>query len=168
LNVDWYTPIMNSSRLALYIGSQFGAILRFSNNSYIPPIELFYMGGTGLGMVSTTPLRGYDDRGVGPTDVAGNALPGTIMEKHVAELRFNVSLNPIPIYLLAFAEGGNVWDGLENTELFDLKRSAGLGARLLINPIGLLGFDYGYGFDDANHDGKPDGWHFHFQFGKGF
>jgi outer membrane protein insertion porin family len=167
-SVDWYAPIMNSSRFALYIGSQFGAILRFRNNSYVPTIEQFWMGGTGLGMVATTALRGYDDRSIGPVDVSGNVLPGTVMEKHTAEIRFNVSLNPIPIYLLGFAEGGNVWDGLGNAEFFDLKRSAGLGARLLINPIGLLGFDYGYGFDSTNPNGSPAGWHFHFQFGKGF
>jgi outer membrane protein insertion porin family len=119
-------------------------------------------------MVSTTPLRGYEDRGVGPLTASKQVLPGLVMEKQIAELRFNVSLNPVPIYLLAFAEGGNVWSDIKTTELFDLKRSAGFGARLLINPIGLLGFDYGYGFDDANGDGKPDGWHFHFQFGKGF
>jgi outer membrane protein insertion porin family len=167
-SLDWYTPLFNTSRVALYLGTQYGEILRFRQNSYIPPIEYFYMGGTGLGMASTTPLRGYEDRAIGPLNGSNQALPGTVMEKHVAELRFNVSLNPIPIYLLAFAEGGNVWDGVKNTELFDLKRSAGVGARLLINPIGLLGFDYGYGFDDPNKSGSPSGWHFHFQFGRGF
>jgi outer membrane protein insertion porin family len=51
----------------------------------------------------------------------------------------------------------------------DLKRSAGFGVRLLVNPIGLLGFDYGYGFDDVfPKDGQPDGWRFHFQFGRSF
>ena len=168
LAIDWYTPVLNSSRVALYFGTQLGGVFRWRGSSYIPPIEMFYMGGTGLGMVSTTPLRGYEDRGVGPLTASKQVLPGLVMEKQIAELRFNVSLNPVPIYLLAFAEGGNVWSDIKTTELFDLKRSAGFGARLLINPIGLLGFDYGYGFDDANGDGKPDGWHFHFQFGKGF
>jgi outer membrane protein insertion porin family len=167
-SLDWYTPLFNTSRVALYLGTQYGEIIRFRQNTYIPPIEYFYMGGTGLGMASTTPLRGYEDRAIGPLNGNNQALPGTVMEKHVAELRFNISLNPIPIYLLAFAEGGNVWDGVKNTELFDLKRSAGVGARLLINPIGLLGFDYGYGFDDPNKSGSPSGWRFHFQFGRGF
>jgi outer membrane protein insertion porin family len=168
LSVDWYIPIFNSTKLALYLGSEYGEIFRFRKDSYIPYTDEFYMGGTGLTYVNTIPLRGYDDRGVGPVNTLNQVLPGTVMEKHTAELRYNVSLDPIPIYILGFAEGGNVWDNIEDTQLFDLDRSAGLGARVLINPIGLIGFDYGYGFDDANHDGKPDGWHFHFQFGKGF
>jgi len=126
------------------------------------------MGGTGLGQINVTPLRGYEDRGVGPLDATGAILSGRIMEKQVAELRFNVSLNPIPIYLLAFAEGGNVWSDLKSTSLFNLDRSAGFGTRLQIPPIGLLGFDYGYGFDDPTRSGNPSGWHFHFQFGRGF
>ncbi|MDE3057375.1 MAG: outer membrane protein assembly factor BamA [Bacteroidota bacterium] len=168
LSVDWYIPVFNNSRFALYLGSQYGEIFRFRKNTNIPSIEYFYMGGTGLGLIATTPLRGYDDRSVGPRDVYGNVLPGTVMEKETAELRFNVSLNPIPIYLLAFAEAGNVWSGINRTELFDLRRSAGVGARLQINPIGLLGFDYGFGFDNPAGIGAPSGWHFHFQFGRGF
>jgi outer membrane protein insertion porin family len=91
------------------------------------------------------------------------------MTKHTAELRLAVTLNPIPIYFLGFAEAGNVYADFSRTDFLDLKRSYGFGARLLINPIGLIGFDYGYGADDVlPKDGKPDGWHFHFQFGKGF
>ncbi len=78
-------------------------------------------------------------------------------------------MNPIPIYLLTFAEAGTSSNRSTAPDFFDLRRSAGIGARLLINPIGMIGFDYGYGFDDVfPPDGKPDGWHFHFVFGKGF
>jgi outer membrane protein insertion porin family len=164
LAADWYTPVLNSQKIALYFGTQFGAIFPFKKGSYIPPIEAFYMGGTGLGQIATTPLRGYDDGLVG-----GRTALTTVMAKHTMELRFNVALNPIPIYFLTFAEAGNVWENLNKTEWFDLKRSAGFGARLLINPIGLLGFDYGYGYDNVLPGGKtPSGWKFHFQFGKGF
>ena len=163
-SADWYTPVFNSQRVALYFGTQFSAIFPYRKDSYIPPIETFYMGGTGLGQVATTPLRGYDDGLVG-----GRSTRMTTMAKHTAELRFNVALNPIPIYFLAFAEAGNVWQNLKKTEFFDLRRSAGFGARLLINPIGLLGFDYGYGYDNAFPGVKtPSGWKFHFQFGRGF
>ena len=171
LNVDWYTPILNTSRLALYLGTQYGEILTLQSKVKerdIPYIEYFSMGGTGLGQINVTPLRGYEDRGVGPLNSSDEVVSGKVMERHVAEIRFNVSLNPIPIYLLTFAEAGNVWDEVKNTDLFDLRRSAGFGARLLINPIGLLGFDYGYGFDDPLGKGVPAGWHFHFQFGRGF
>jgi outer membrane protein insertion porin family len=53
-------------------------------------------------------------------------------------------------------------------DMTDLRRSAGFGVRMLVNPIGLIGFDYGYGYDAATPDGSPPGWKFHFQFGKSF
>ena len=91
------------------------------------------------------------------------------MSKHSLELRFAATINPMPIYFLTFIEGGNVFRNLKEADFFDLKRSYGIGARLLIQPIGMIGFDYAYGADDVlPKDGKPDGWHFHFQFGRGF
>ena len=168
-SADWYMPVLNSSRVALYFGTQYGAIFPYKKSSYIPYIETFYMGGTGLGQIATTPLRGYEDRSIGPVNVSGQYIPAHAMAKYTAELRFNVALNPIPIYFLGFAEAGNTWENLAKSEIFDLKRSAGLGARLLINPIGLLGFDYGYGYDNITAGIKsPMGWKFHFQFGRGF
>ena len=171
ISLDWYVPILNSSKVALYLGTQYGEILTLKHvlgPGDVPYIEYFSMGGTGLGQINVTPLRGYDDRAVGPLDATGAIESGRIMEKQTAELRYNVSLNPIPIYLLTFAEGGNVWSDLKTTSLLNLDRSAGFGARLQINPIGLLGFDYGYGFDDPSRTGNPSGWHFHFQFGRSF
>ncbi|HMD13074.1 MAG TPA: hypothetical protein VKI62_00470, partial [Bacteroidota bacterium] len=74
-----------------------------------------------------------------------------------------------PIYILTFAEGGNIYSDFQHANFLDLKRSYGFGARLQIQPIGMIGFDYGYGADDVYpKDGLPDGWHFHFQFGRGF
>jgi outer membrane protein insertion porin family len=165
---EWYVPMFNSSRLAFYLSTDYGYIQDIGSQSNISPIDLYFMGGTGLGYISTTPLRGYEDQQVGPRTAAG-IVGGKAMEKQTAELRLAVSINPIPIYLLGFAEGGNVFATLSQGNFFDLKRSAGFGARLQINPIGLIGFDYGYGFDDVYPlDGKPDGWHFHFVFGRGF
>jgi len=171
ISLDWYTPILNNPKLALYIGTQYGEIVTLQRTlaaNEVPYIEYFSMGGTGLGQINVTPLRGYGDRGIGPLNSSDQVLSGLVMEKHTAELRYNISMNPIPIYVLSFAEAGNVWNDVQSTELFDLNRSAGLGARIMINPIGLLGFDYGYGFDDPTKTGSPSGWHFHFQFGKGF
>ncbi|MDA0987092.1 MAG: outer membrane protein assembly factor BamA [Bacteroidetes bacterium] len=170
LNIDWYAPIANNHRFALYMGSEFGVISKYRNSSYIPPIEYFFMGGTGISYIATTPLRGYEERTVGPQDPTSptRVLPGTVMAKQTLEIRFNVALNPIPIYILAFAEAGNVWDGIANTSFYNVKRSAGIGARLQINPIGLVGFDYGYGFDKVLDNTGPSGWRFHFQFGRGF
>jgi outer membrane protein insertion porin family len=90
------------------------------------------------------------------------------MAKFTTEFRVALALEPIPIYLLAFAEAGNVYLDMKHTDLFNLKRSVGIGARILLNPIGLIGFDYGYGFDRKTVDGADPQWLFHFQFGKGF
>ena len=60
------------------------------------------------------------------------------------------------------------FDRFDKTDIFDMRRSAGVGARLLINPIGLIGFDFGYGFDRKIVDGRDPEWLFHFQFGRGF
>ncbi|MBM2845235.1 MAG: yaeT [Bacteroidetes bacterium] len=166
---DWYVPLFGSSRVALYLNSQYGYVADFYSVSNVSPIELFFMGGTGLGFVATTPLRGYEDQAIGPRNASNDITGGKAMTKQTMELRFALAINPIPIYVLGFAEGGNVYESLSKADFFDLKRSAGFGARLQINPIGLLGFDYGYGFDDVDpRDGKPDGWRFHFVFGRGF
>ncbi|MBI1802926.1 MAG: outer membrane protein assembly factor BamA [Ignavibacteriae bacterium] len=168
-DAEWFTPLFGSSRLVLSTSSSLGYIDGFNKDSHIPPIELYFMGGTGIGLISTTSLRGYEDRKIGPQDNAGNEIGGHVVEKHSLELRLALTLNPIPIYILGFAEGGNVFVDFHHTDFFDLKRSYGFGARLLIQPIGMVGFDYGYGVDDVYpRDGKPDGWKFHFQFGRGF
>ena len=164
LTAEWYVPVFNNPKFALYLGTNFGGIFGFDSLKNVPPTEIYTMGGTGLGLVNNTQLRGYEDRSVG----ASPNYNGTVMMKNTVELRYNLSMNPIPIYFLTFAEAGNVWAGMKNADFTDLKRSAGFGARILVNPIGMLGFDYGYGFDDVAVVGKPDGWKFHFQFGKGF
>jgi outer membrane protein insertion porin family len=162
LSADWYVPILGGNRLALALSSTIGYVFGIGDNPRIQPTDVFFMGGTGLGYFNTTPLRGYEDRGVGPPS------GGLSMIKHSAELRFALAINPIPIYTLLFAEAGNVWKEPKITDPLDLRRSAGVGVRLLINPIGLVGFDYGYGFDAATTGDGPPGWRFHFQFGKGF
>lgn len=173
LSADWFVPIANSSRIALNLSTMYGFIFGFEKDSFIPIQDYFYMGGTGLGQFATTPLRGYDDRSVGPRlpeniDERGGIIGGKGLIKHTAELRFALALNPIPIYTLLFAEAGNVWVEPRVMDPLDLKRSAGLGIRLLINPIGLIGFDYGYGFDGLAPGEGPSGWRFHFQFGRSF
>lgn len=169
LQTEWYMPMFGTNRIALYLSSQYGYISGFTDDSRIPSLDLFIMGGTGIGYIATTPLRGYEDQSVGPRNSLGQVVYGRAMTKQTVELRVALALNPIPIYLLSFAEGGNVFESMAKADFFDLKRSAGFGARLQIAPIGLIGFDYGYGFDDVYpRDGKPDGWRFHFVFGKGF
>ncbi len=166
---DWYTPLFGTNRLVLFTGTNIGMLDGFKTNSNIPPIEYFFMGGTGLGFIATTPMRGYDDRTIGPQDENEQVRGGKAMVKYSAELRFSVTMTPMPIYLLTFAEAGNVYENLKTMDFLNLKRSYGFGARIMIQPLGMVGFDYGYGADDVMpRDGKPDGWKFHFQFGRGF
>jgi outer membrane protein insertion porin family len=162
-DADWYVPLSNSGRVTLMSSNMVGFIFGFDKNPYIPYQDMFYMGGTGLGQIAVTPLRGYDDRSIGPD--AGN-VGGRAMAKYTTELRFAVALNPIPIYTLFFAEAGNVWLDPSVMDMHDLRRSAGFGVRLLVNPIGMIGFDYGYGYDGATPNAPAPGWKFHFQFGK--
>ncbi|MCX6168732.1 MAG: outer membrane protein assembly factor BamA [Ignavibacteriales bacterium] len=165
---EWYRPLFRSNRFVLYTSADLGYIGELKDNTPIQPFEYFYMGGNGL-IIATTPLRGYEDRSLGLRDPQTNNVRGSsVMAKFTTEFRVALSMEPIPIYLLAFAEAGNVYLNMKNTDLFNLKRSVGIGARILLNPIGLIGFDYGYGFDRRSVDGLDPQWVFHFQFGKGF
>jgi len=148
--------------MTLAASSQLGLVFPIGGAARVQPTDVFFMGGTGLGYFNTTPLRGYEDRSIGP---GGGGLA---LLKHSIEFRIALAINPIPIYTLLFAEAGNVWAEPKVMDPMDLRRSAGVGVRLLINPIGLVGFDYGYGFDAPTPSGAAPGWRFHFQFGKGF
>ncbi len=164
---EWYRRLFNSNRIALYTSAELGYIDEIVKGTNIQPFEFYYMGGNGL-IIATTSLRGYDDRTVGPRNVFGDVIGGRVMAKVSTELRLAVTLEPIPLYILAFAEAGNVFESFQKTDIFDLRRSVGFGARLLINPIGLIGFDIGYGFDRKLTNNQDPAWLFHFQFGRGF
>jgi outer membrane protein insertion porin family len=166
---EWYKRLFNSNRVALYTVSNIGYLQELDkvSETKINPFEYYYMGGNGL-VIATEPLRGYDDRTVGPQNSSGTVIGGRVMARFTAEFRVAVALEPIPLYLLTFAEAGNVFEKFSNTDIFNLRKSVGIGARILINPIGLIGFDLGYGFDRKAVDGKDPAWLFHFQFGKGF
>lgn len=164
---EWYRRLFNSNRISLYTIADMGYIDEIVPGTNIQPFEFYYMGGNGL-IIATTSLRGYDDRTVGPKNSDGNVIGGRVMTKFGVELRLSVTQEPIPLWILAFAEAGNVFESFQKTDIFDLRRSAGFGARIMINPIGLIGFDLGYGFDRKVVDGKDPSWLFHFQFGKNF
>jgi outer membrane protein insertion porin family len=164
---EWYKRMFNSNKLVFYTSTEFGYIDEIVLGTPIQPFELFFMGGNGL-VIATVPLRGYDDRSVGPRNRFGQIIGGKVMAKFGAEIRFAVTLEPIPLYILTFAEAGNVFENFEKTDIFNLARSVGFGARILINPIGLIGFDLGYGFDRWEVQRQQPEWLFHFQFGRGF
>ncbi len=166
VQIEFVNPLLQIEgfdRLVMYLNTEFGNVSRLSNRpgGIIPLIQYYAMGGNGIAGINVIPLRGYSDRSVG---VPGNNNLSYF--RQTAELRFALSLNPMPIYMLAFAEAGNAWPNLGDADLFTLKRSAGIGMRILLNPIGLIGFDYGYGFDTDNITGTRGGWNFHIQFGN--
>ena len=162
---QWYTPVFGS--LVFYSDTEMGLIDALTDDDQaVPYIERFFMGGSGLSR--GVPLRGYDESAVGPQS-GGFAVGGKTMFKQSLELRLPVVKNPT-IFLLGFAEAGNVWPNFESTDIFDLRRSLGLGIRLYMPMIGLIGLDYGYGFDNPDPvTGELKGeWLPHFQFGRGF
>lgn len=165
-NLEFYRRLFGTNKLTIFLGNYYGMIYELVENTPIQPFEYYYMGGSGL-IIATEPLRGYDDRTIGPKNANGQVIGGKIFTRSTIELRFALTLQPIPLYLLAFAEAGNVWRNMKDINLFDLKRSVGVGARVLVNPIGLIGFDFGYGFDRKSVSGQDPSWLFHFQFGRG-
>lgn len=154
--------IYDQPRLVLNIASSWGYITGFKSDTTISPIELFYMGGSGLSGFAVTSLRGYPEESIGPRG------GGKVMAKHTAELRFAITLSPMPIYFYGFAEAGNVWNKLSSTDPFNLKRSAGIGVQIFLQAIGIIGFSYGYGFDTNDNTGKISGWQFLFHINQPF
>ena len=174
--MKFYTPMLSiggQNKLVLMTSAQVGQLGGVGSTPYVPPTELFVMGGSGLATgIFSIPLRGYPDANVGVQkgrNLTTTYAPGGLSyARYVGELRFIVSLEPIPIYFLTFAEAGNVWEDFTHADLFDLKRAAGVGARVQVPAVGLIGIDFGYGFDPISTFGAPSGWQTHFQFGKGF
>jgi outer membrane protein insertion porin family len=162
-----YNRLESSGKLVLYSNFLLQSISSLSKDDYIPPNEFLFMGGSGLAY-NTVALRGYDDRTIGPLNSSGNPVGGRVLMKYGVELRYAVSLDPIPIFLIAFGEAGNVWNSFKQADLLDLRRSLGFGARLQLPAVGIIGFDLGYGFDRKIVDKQDPSWIFHFQFGKGF
>ncbi len=133
------------------------------------PFETFYMGGDGMTGYSSTyatetiGLRGYENGSISSYGYAYTRLS--------MELRYPFILEPSStIYGLVFVEAGNAWTDMSNYNPFDLKRSAGVGVRIFLPMIGLMGIDWAYGFDEPNYgsSGKRSGSNFHFIIGQEF
>jgi len=163
-SLEWYTPIWKD-KLAMRNYMEGGLLhpLEQDSSHIIPYDTYFFMGGAGL--IYGSALRGYAERSVGTLE--GDAYFGGMASfKYTLEMRFLLSPSPM-MYLIGFAEAGNVWDTFESSNLFDLKRSAGFGGRVIMPPLGMLGIDIGWGFDQTP---VPD-WkspEYHFIFGQQF
>ena len=144
---SWFTPISKDKKLVFNARLGFGLLNGWNKNIGAPPFERFYLGGSGLSGFNLDgreiiALRGYDDQTVSTT--TGDRL----ISKYTMELRYPLSLNPsATIYMLGFLEAGNSWNDYKKYNPFKVKRSAGLGVRIFLPMFGLLGLDYGFGFD---------------------
>lgn len=156
-DAQWFTKV--AGKLTLMTGAKIGMIGAYNNSIGISPFERFQLGGDGLnnmqfGQFNGTDIvssRGYDINEFSANIVNGSPVATPIFEKFTVELRYPISLNPSStIYVLAFAEGANAFSSFRDFNPFDLQRSAGLGLRVFLPMFGVLGFDYGIGFD------KPD------------
>ena len=161
--------------LVLMTRAQFGYLGYYNRNWGYSPFENFQVGGDGMSGYMTygaeiVSLRGYEDysltpRKMTPYSQSYESYAGNVYDKFTLELRYPVILQPqSTIYALAFLEGGNCWSDIREFNPFQIKRSAGVGVRVFLPMIGLLGVDWGYGFDDTTNGGS----HFHFVLGQQF
>jgi outer membrane protein insertion porin family len=172
-----YLSLDRGHKLVLQGLAEFGLIGLYNPEIGLTPFERFYVGGDGLtGFYldgrEIIRLRGYaNSDAVTPNikDLNGNIVNqgGTIYNKYTLELRYPFTKSEAAtIYGLAFLEGGNAWLSFKDFNPFTIKRSAGAGIRVFLPMFGLLGFDWGYGFDNDLTTGKVSGGHFHFYIGQ--
>lgn len=159
--------------LVLMARAQFGYLGYYNRKWGYSPFEGFRVGGDGMSGYDTygseiVSLRGYENYSLTPTatsSATGNYYAGNVYDKFTVELRYPVILQPqSTIYALVFLEGGNCWSDIRDFNPFQIKRSAGVGVRVFLPMIGLLGVDWGWGFDDPVN-GKSQ---FHFVIGQQF
>lgn len=133
------------------------------------PFETYYMGGDGMSGYSygyateTIGLRGYDNGTLTPYGYEGYAY-----DRFTLELRYPFMLGNTTIYGLTFVEGGNAWNDTKKFNPFDMKRSAGVGVRIFLPMVGLMGIDWAYGFDKYFLGSSQGGSQFHFILGQEF
>ena len=168
-----YTKLVGD--LVLMTRAQFGYLGYYNRNWGYSPFENFQVGGDGMSGYMTygaeiISLRGYEDYSLTPMKVTPysqsmTSYAGNVYDKFTVELRYPVILQPqSTIYALVFLEGGNCWSDIREFNPFQIKRSAGVGVRVFLPMIGLLGVDWGYGFDDKTNGGSQ----FHFVLGQQF
>ena len=162
-----YTALTSGQKcFVLMTRVEFG-ILGAYNKHKKSPFETYYMGGDGMSGYSTgyatetIALRGYDNGSLTPYYQDGYAY-----DRFTLELRYPFLLGNTTIYGLTFAEAGNAWNDTKNFNPFDMKRSAGVGVRIFLPMVGLMGIDWAYGFDKVF--GTKGGSQFHFILGQEF
>lgn len=172
VKADWYTTLVD--KLVLRTTGQFGFLGAYNQDRGIIPFERYYMGGSGMMNFSldgreNLPMRGYEDNALNKRNVKGNPIGGTVYNRFSLELRYPITLKAqMSAYVLGFFDAGAVYDDFSSYKPFELKRSAGAGVRLFMPMFGILGFDFGYGFDKAVGSPNISGWQTHFILGQQF
>ena len=164
----WYSRIID--KLVLKTQTDFGFLGAYNNDRGNIPFERFYLGGDGMANNyamdgrETIALRGYPNQSLSSRD--GSLL----YNKFTIELRYPITLKPqASIFALTFLESGNGYNSFRQFNPFESKRSAGLGVRIFMPAFGLLGIDFGHGFDNVvPGDTSPNGWETHFIIGQNF
>ena len=181
MKADWYTKLIGSGSKALVLRSlgEFGYLGNYNSARGDVPFERFFVGGDGLANFAldgreVIQLRGYPNQSLTPFST--NKLTGqktqdgaTIYNKFSLELRYPITLKQqASIYVLAFAEAGAAFNSFKNYNPFELQRSAGFGLRVFMPAFGLLGIDFGHGFDPVPGQEQKSGWQTHFIIGQQF
>jgi len=172
---DVYTKLAGkqSHELVLRSLAEFGFMGAYNSARGLVPFERFYLGGDGLANYAldgreVIQLRGYPNQSLAPL-VNGTQVGGTIYNKFSLELRYPITLKQqASIYALTFAEAGRSFDSFKAYDPFALKRSTGFGLRVFMPAFGLLGIDFGYGFDPVEGGTQKNGWETHFIIGQQF
>ena len=166
-NGTWYTTLIG--KLVLKSQADFAFLGAYNKDRGYIPFERFFLGGDGmlnyaLDGRETIALRGYDNQSLSSRDGS------IIYNKFSLELRYPITLKPsASIFALSFLEAGNGYDSFEEFDPFNSKRSAGVGVRVFMPAFGLLGIDFGYGFDNADPtQNTANGWETHFIIGQQF
>jgi len=166
-NGTWYTRLID--KFVLKTHAEFGFLGAYNNKRGIIPFDRFYLGGDGMSQYAmdgreTVALRGYTNQSLSSQDGS------TIYNKFSLELRYPITLKPsASIFALTFLESGNGYNSFREFNPFNAKRSAGLGIRIFMPAFGLLGIDFGYGFDSQfAGDLNAHGWETHFVIGQNF
>jgi outer membrane protein insertion porin family len=167
----YYMPIVG--KMVLASRAHFGFIGTYSNQVEVGPFERFEMGGDGLTgqnfLLGTDVigLRGYPNNSITPPIDENGIRGGTIFSKYVLELRYPISLaQSATIYGLTFLEAGNNTNDFAEFNPYNLYKSAGFGLRIFMPAFGLMGLDWGYGFDRVPGSLQNAGPQFHFSIGQ--
>ena len=171
---DYYFPLTPNDKMVLNAKFSFGYLGYYNKNIGPSPFENFYVGGDGMSGYSfygreVIGLRGYTNGSVTPNDPKKGVPSGNVYSKITFELRYPISLNQqATIYALTFLESGKAWYELKEYNPFEMFRSAGVGVRANLPMFGLLGIDWGYGFDPVPGNPSANKSQFQFVIGQQF